>query len=184
VQKPFRILVTAALIGLAVWVWWTFFPGDNRAIRSRVAELAKTASFKPEDGIIPRGLKAESLPYFFTTDATLVLRARGFEARDFSGREAIQEHALYLMKGLRGLEVEFLDVNLTFGPDKLTAIANLTCKATPAGERDFYVQEMNFMFKKVDGKWLIYRVETVKTLTQSAPSRPAFVQGAFAAALD
>jgi ketosteroid isomerase-like protein len=164
-QKPFRFLAIAALIGLGAWGVWALFPSADRAIRSRVAELARTASFKPSDGIVPKGLKAQKVPGFFTADAVILLSAQGFEAQDFSGREAIQERALLAMRGLRGLRVEFLDVNLTFGPDKQTAIANLTCKATVSGERDFYVQELNVMFKKVDGQWLIYRVETVKTLS-------------------
>jgi hypothetical protein len=164
-QKSFRAIAATALIGLGLCVWWVFFPGAGRIIRARVAELAQTVSFKPSDGTIPKGIKIMKLPDFFTTDVVIKLEARGFETQNFSGREEIRDKAPLLYGGLRGLQVEFLDVKLTFGPDRQTAIAHLTGKATVSGERDYYVQELDLMFKKVDGKWLIYRVETVKTLT-------------------
>ena len=65
---------------------------------------------------------------------------------------------------LTSLKVEFPDMNITFGADGQTAKVNLTGKAIVPGERDISAQEFNFQLKKVDGKWLIYRVETVKTL--------------------
>jgi len=164
-QKSFRAIVLLALIGLAAWIWWVFFPGAERAIRARVAELAETVSFKPSDGIAPRGLKAMKLPAFFTKDVVVKLDVRGFEKQDFSGRDEIEEKAGLLFKGLSGLQVEFLDVNLTFDPDKHTAIAHLTCKASPSGDPDFYVQELKLLFRKVEGEWLIYRVETVNTFS-------------------
>jgi hypothetical protein len=35
------------------------------------------------------------------------------------------------------------------------------------------VQESNFYLRKVDGKWLIYRIETVKTLSLITAQRLA-----------
>jgi hypothetical protein len=163
-QKSFRFLLALALIGLGAWLWWTFFPGAERAIRAQVAALAKTVSFKPSDGNVPKGIKAMKLLDFFTADVVIKLKPKGFEPLELDGREAIREsEPLLYYKGPRGLEVKFLDVKLTLGPDRQTAIAYLTCQATVAGEGDFYVQELELMFKKVDGAWLIYRVETVKT---------------------
>jgi hypothetical protein len=63
------------------------------------------------------------------------------------------------------LKVEFPDMNISLGADGQTAKVNLTGKGTVPGERDISAQEFNFMLKKVDGKWLIYQVETVKTLS-------------------
>jgi ketosteroid isomerase-like protein len=166
-QKSLRILCAAALIGLGVWVWQVFFPSAEKAIRSRLAELARTASFKPADGTVPKTLKAQKLPEFFTADAVILLDARGFRPQKISGREEIQQQVTGAMHFLQGLHVEFLDINLTFDPDKRSAIANLTGKAIVDGERDFYVLELNFMLKKVDGEWLIYRVETVKTIAHT-----------------
>ena len=46
-------------------------------------------------------------------------------------------------------------------------MANLTGKATVEGEGDFQVQEFNFKLKKVDRTWVIYRIDTVETLSQA-----------------
>ena len=51
------------------------------------------------------------------------------------------------------------------GADKLSAEVSCTLRVTVGNEKDFGVQEMRFQFKKIDGEWLITRVETVKTLT-------------------
>ena len=55
------------------------------------------------------------------------------------------------------------------------SVANLTGKATVEGEGDFQVQEFNFKLKKVDRTWLIYRIDTVKTLSQTTALRLSHV---------
>ena len=66
---------------------------------------------------------------------------------------------------MSGLSVEFLDINVTVEPDRKSAAADLTLKARVAGEKDLIVQELKFTLRKIDGTWLIIRVETVKTLS-------------------
>jgi hypothetical protein len=165
-QKSLRLVGAAALIGLGVWGWFIFFPSPEKVIRSRLNQLAGTLSFEPKDGIIARGYRADKAARFFTPDVEVSVDVRGMEPMVFSGREEIQQRALGGARLLRGLKVEFLDINVTLGPDKQTATANLTAKWTISGDREFNVQEFNFHFKKVGGEWLIYRVETVKTLSQ------------------
>jgi hypothetical protein len=58
--------------------------------------------------------------------------------------------------------VEFPDMSITVGPDKLSAVADVAVKVQAAGEKDFNVQEMKFTFQKIGGDWLITRVETVR----------------------
>ena len=52
-------------------------------------------------------------------------------------------------------------------------VANVTGKATVEGEGDFQVQEFNFKLKKVDRTWLIYRIDTVKTLSRTTALPPS-----------
>ena len=165
-QKSFRLVGAVALIGLGVWGWFIFFPSPEKVIRSRLKHLAANFSFEPQDGIIPRGYRIEKAAGYFTADVELSVNVRGIAPMVLSGRDEIQQRAMIAARGLRGLKVEFLDINLTLDPDKQTATANLTLKWTIAGDREFNVQELNFKLKKVDGEWLIYHVETVKTLSQ------------------
>lgn len=168
-QKSFRAIGAAALIGLGIWLWWIFFPSPQRAIRSRLDTLAKTISFKAGEGIVSRGYHAEKAAGFFTTNAEISVDIRDYRPMEFTGRDEILQALMYAARTWRESKVEFLDINITLAPDKQTATANLTGKATVTGERDFDVQEFNFYFRKTEDGWLIYRVETVKTLSSFLP---------------
>ena len=164
-QKSLRLVGVAVMIGLGVWGWFFFFPGPEKVIRSRLHTLARTFSFEPKDGTIARGYSAQKAAGFFTLDAEINVDIRGMELKQFSGRDEILQAVMMAMRSVRGLKVEFLDINITLDSDRQTAKANLTGKWTLAGERDFNVLEFDFLLRKVDGVWLIYRVDTVKTLS-------------------
>jgi hypothetical protein len=115
--------------------------------------------------MVLRTYKAAKLIGFCTTDAVINLDSRGYDPRTLTGRDELQQAALAASR-YDGITIEFLDVNVTLGPYTPTAIANLTARATVEGQHDFFVQEFNFMLKKVGGQWLIYRIESVKTLSQ------------------
>lgn len=165
-QKFVRLCGVAALIGLGVWGWFFFFPGPEKVIRSRLNNLAQTISFEPGDGMISRGYNAQKAGDYFTPDVEVSIDMRGEESMSVSGRDEIVQRALLAARMLKLLKVEFLDINVTLAPDKQSAIANLTGKASTSGEREFNVLELNFKLKKVEGKWLIYKIETVKTLVR------------------
>ena len=92
------------------------------------------------------------------------LEARGLEAHTLRGREEVVQAAMLAMQRLAGLKLEFVDINVTLDAGGETAEASLTGKATIEGESDYQVQEFNFKLKKIEGIWLVYQVETVKTL--------------------
>ena len=85
--------------------------------------------------------------------------------RTLTGRDEITQAAMGARSGVSALKVEFLDVTVIVGPDRQSAVADLTAKAQVPGDKDFTVQELKFTLKKMDGEWLITRVETVKTLS-------------------
>jgi hypothetical protein len=94
------------------------------------------------------------------------LDVRGLDPHVLQGRDEVMQAVLGAMQRLRGLKLEFVDINVTLDPGKQTAVANLTGKATIPDERDLQVQEFNFKLRKVDHTWLIYRIDTVKTLSR------------------
>jgi hypothetical protein len=170
VKKPVRLILAVAVIGLAIWGWRVWFPGPQNAIRARLLKLARTVSVEPGEGAIPRGLGD-----YFTADVVINLEARGFDTRELQGRDELMQAVMGAMQHVRGLKVEFLDINVTLDAGDQSAVANLTGKATVEGERDFEVQEFNFKLKLVDRTWLIYRIDTVKTLSQTTALRPSQV---------
>lgn len=166
-KRALPILFAAAVIGLVIWLWTVLFPSPEAVIRARLDSLARAISFNAGSSMISQAYNAQKAADFFTTDVDVELNVAGLEAIELHGRDEILQIAAGARSRIASLKVEFLDMNVTINPDGQTAKVNLTGKANAPGERDFSAQEFNFLLKKVDGKWLIYRVETVKTLASS-----------------
>lgn len=166
----FRAVLLVALVVAGFWLWQVFFPGPERVIRGRLAELAKVASFTPNESPLARLSNSQLLTTFFTGDVEIAVHLPGGRSlQTFSGRDQIMQAAMGARQAVSGLEVEFLDITVRVAPDKQSATAELTGKGQVPGDRDFFVQELKFLLRKVDGKWLIHRVETVKTLSALPP---------------
>ena len=167
-KRAIQIVVAVAIIGLAVWGWMALHPSPEKAIRSRLNGLAKTLSFKSGSGSLSQAYNAEKASEFFTQDVDVDVNLSGFEPLSIQGRDEVMGIAMKARSRLTSLKVEFPDMNITIDPDGQSAKVNLTGKATVPGERDISAQEFNFKLKKVNGKWLIYHVETVRTLSSQA----------------
>lgn len=158
------VVLVLAVIGVAFWLWTVLFPSPERAIHSRLNALAKAISFDSKGGLLAQAYNAQKVGEYFTTDVDVEVDVSGYEPMSFHGRDEVLQAAAGARGRLTSLKVEFPDMNITLDPDRQGAKVNLTGKATVPGERDVTAQEFNFFMKKVDGKWMIYRVETVKTL--------------------
>ncbi len=64
-----------------------------------------------------------------------------------------------------GFTVKFPDISVTIAADQNNAQADVTVEASVPGEQDLIVQQMRFTLQKIGGKWLITRVQTVRTLS-------------------
>lgn len=167
-QKSIRFIALAALIALGVWGWRVFFPSPERLIKSRLLDLAETVSFTGSEGNFSKIYKADRVGNFFSQDVEVTIDVRGYAvSHTINGKTEIKQALLGAHQRVKGVKVEFLDINVTVQPDKENATANLTAQATITGERDFHIQELNLTLKKVEGKWLITKIETVKTLSFS-----------------
>jgi hypothetical protein len=166
-QKSFRLFVAAALIGLGVWGWRVLSPSPQSVIRSRLHNLAATVSYEAKDGMILKGYKAQKIPDFFTSNAVITVDVRGYDPQTWQGSAELPGVFLALTREVAALKAGFPDINVSLGPDAQTAVVNLTARVVVQGERDPIAQEFNFLMKKTDGKWLIYRIETVRTLSRA-----------------
>ncbi|MCX6896274.1 MAG: nuclear transport factor 2 family protein [Verrucomicrobia bacterium] len=160
-----RLVLLAALTALGFWLWTVFFPSPEKVIHQRLTELTATATFGTKDSAIARGLKAQRLANLFSADAQLIFDAPGVGQRILTGREEIRETAAAGFQSMPSLAAEFLDVSIRVAVDRRAAEVSCTAKIRSGDNKDFGVQEMKFVFKKIEGKWLIARVETVKTLS-------------------
>lgn len=169
-----RVLLGLVLLALGFWLWSVLFPGPEKIIRKRLAALAADASFAGNEGPMVRAAKIARILGFFSLDAEITFEAPGRGGQSLRGREDIRQAALAAHSNLSSLKVEFLDVNVTLAPDKQSAVVDLTARGRAGGDPGTFVQEMKFTFQKLDGKWLIIRVETVKTLSRAGGVALAF----------
>jgi len=162
----FRILLFAALAALGVWLWTVLFPSPEKVIRQRLLELARAVSSLPDEGNLTRLAAAHSVAGFFSTNVELNVELPELGQRSSMDREEITHLALGAGSMAGGLQVKFPDINITVAPSKRSAMVDLTATAAIAGQRDSIVQEMKFTLHKIDGQWLITRVETIRTLSR------------------
>lgn len=161
----FRIVLFAALIALGYWLWTVFFPSPETVIRKRLNKVAELASFKSGENTIIGGAKILELVSYFAPNIEIIVDTPVQSRQTLTGNDELQTAALGVRQSFRGLQVELLDQNIQVSADKTEATVNLTGKARLPGDRDMFVQELKFFLRKIEGKWLIIRVETVRTLT-------------------
>lgn len=160
-----RVVSFAAIIALGVWLWFVLFPSPEAVIRNQLVKLARDVSFSPDENNLVKLAGAQRVADFFSTNGEVNLDAPGHEEHNFMGRDQIAQAVLVSRSTVSGLTVKFPDVNVTLAPDKQSATADVTVEASVPGEKDLIVQEMKFTFEKSEGKWLIQKVETVRTLS-------------------
>jgi hypothetical protein len=160
-----RFILLAALVALGAWLWFVLFPSPEKVIRQRLTELARTASFSSNESDLARLAAARSLAGFFSTNVEVNVDLPRFAQRSFLDRDEITQIALAASSRAGGLRVKFPDINVTVASDKQSAVADLTVEVDVSGEPDRIVQEMKFTLQKIDGRWLITRVETVRTFS-------------------
>ena len=160
-----RTLAILVLVGVAVWLWLTLFPSPEKVVRRHLHRLAAQVSFTPAESDLARLGKIAGLTRYFTPEVEVNLAFRGRSEHGVITHEFIQAGGASLRENApNGLQVEFIDINVTVSPARDTAAAELTMKVTAPGDNQFNVQEMKFDLRNTSDQWLIHRVETVRTL--------------------
>jgi hypothetical protein len=160
-----RLLLLAVIVVAVIWLWTVFFPGPEKIIRQRLAEVARRASFNANENPLAALGDARKLAAFCSPTLQVKLAAPANVEHTFESRDEIVQSDLAARTAFGGsLKVEFVDVLVTVAPDKQSAAADLTARMQSAGG-DLNVQEIKFTLQKVDGQWLITRAETVRTFS-------------------
>ena len=164
-KNLFRLILVAALAVLVWWGWGKLFPQDEAIIRKRVSRVASLMTFDGKEGNIAKYANVEELANLFDMEVEVVIDTPGYSQQILTGRTDLRQRAFAARSAVSSLEVNFLDLNVTLDPNRTNATVFLTGQAKTPNDRDGFVQELKFLLRKVEGKWLIYRVETVRTLT-------------------
>lgn len=155
------ILVAVAVAGF--FLWRAFLPSEEKMIRKQLADLARAASFTPNESPLAKLSNSQWFARFFAPDADVVADVPGRGSQTFSGRDEIAQAAFAARSYGSGFAVKFMDIVVKLNPDKETAAVDFTARAQIGAEQDSWVQEIKLTLKKVDGKWLITHAEAAKT---------------------
>jgi ketosteroid isomerase-like protein len=161
-----RVGALTLLAGLGYWGWGVLFPHPEQAIRKRLNELARAASFSGGEGALVKVAKAQAVTAFCTEDVAIIVEVPGYPRQEIHGTAELLQAAAAIRTYREGFKVQFFDIVVKVAPDQKTAVADLTARGDVPRERDFSVQELRFKLKKVDGKWLVSHVETVQPLSR------------------
>lgn len=160
-----RIILLVVLAAIAFWLWTVFFPSPEKIIRKRLLNMAGDVSFSRDQNNLVQLAHAQSVAGFFNTNVVLDLTLPGHTGQMNLDRDEITQAVMASRQQATEIDVKFPDINVTVAPDKNSATADVTLDGTVSGERDAILQELKFAFDKVDGHWLISRVETVRVLS-------------------
>lgn len=160
-----KLIVIILGVALLVWVGLKLFPDDEKRIRSVLAQLVETVTIEPDDGNIQWIFKSERLAGFFTDD--LVIEAEGWSryAEPITSKVDLSQNFLALQRiATKQLNVRLSDLLVKIAPDGETATVLTSALVRINDTKDPFAQELKFTFEKVDGRWLIKRVEILQTL--------------------
>lgn len=159
-----RFVLMLAVAALGVWLWLVLFPSPEKVIAGQFEKLARAASVRPGEGYLPRLIGAQKVGGFFSDSVEVNIDLPGRQQHATMSRDDIVQ-AMLAADSSGGLTVKFPDINVAVGADKETAQADITVEARVPGGQDMMVQAMKFTLRKIAGKWLITRVQTVRTLS-------------------
>ena len=160
-----RLGLLAIAIVVGMWLWTALFPSPEKIICRHLSEMAREASFNSSESPVAGFSQAQKLASLFSTNAELTLDLPERPQYALAGRNDIVQAVLGAHAVVGGVKVEFLDVMVTVSPDKCSAAADLTLKAQVTGDKDITVLELKFALLKIEGEWLVTKVESVRPLT-------------------
>jgi len=159
-----RIAVIVTVICAVAFAIWSSWPGEERRIRSRLEDLAATATERGGPGL-GQMAHAAKLAGFFTADAVVDL---GPPYPEIRGRETIMALAAKSMVPGDDFAVTFEDVAVTLGPGATSATARLTAVVSGQGPRllndTFDARELEIDLLKPAGEWQLHRVTIIEAI--------------------
>ena len=167
-----RAVLVAIVVALGIWVWKVFLPGPEKAIQRNLTQFAEAISFSSNEGNLTRVADSQNAVSLCTTNIEISVEVPGYPPQSLTGSAELFQALMLARTRLASLQVTFLDLNISVAPNKESAVVDLTARGRSAADRDMQVMELKFTMRKVGGKWLIRKIETVKTLSSLGLAPP------------
>lgn len=150
-----------ALLAAAIWL---LRPTDEKVIKRRLTELAALGSFTPEESALRRAMVPNQLRDYFTPEVSVNIDVPGAPPQSINGRAELIQVAQGFRHAARRAKLQLLDITVKAGTDAGSAVATMTLLVDVNNEKNFVSQELKITFRKLERRWLIERVETIRTL--------------------
>lgn len=146
--------------------------GDERAIKNQMSAIAQALTVPASEGELGRITRIASLRAALAENIQL---STGASVRpgaqippELVGRDAVLGLAARWSPPAAGVNVEFVDVQVTLDDGGSTAQVYCTAQATsgPPEQPIVDARELTVGFTKVDGEWLVSSVRPEDTLTR------------------
>jgi hypothetical protein len=163
-KTVFRLLLLVVLVFLGIWFWGKLFPDPKKAIRQRLTKLAALCSYEGKEGNISRIAAVERIGGYFADKVELSVSVPGYETHSSESRDELRQMILAARNSIPSLQAGLVDLAIDLGESKESATAEFTLDATVNGEKHAILEAFRLDLKKVDGDWVISRVQNLKTL--------------------
>lgn len=141
-----------------------FFPNNEKQIRKMLDEMATAACIPAKPSPVGLVMAIDKIQSSFSPNIQVNIEVAGVRRYTFSDREELMQIVKAAWANLREVNVQFLDVVIDLDASEEGAVANLTLKVTPAGQSDFFFQELKMTLAKIESNWRVTRVDSVQVL--------------------
>jgi hypothetical protein len=151
------LLLLALLAGWLIWNTY-FNKTDKHMIQEQLYKFRTNASKYSGEGMTQSLLKCKSLENIFDKTCYVNINLDMFTG-SFSPEE-ISSKAMFLRNQLSSAVIGFHNVKLEIDGEKADAILTASFDGESRdGKRFTEYRELIFSLKKIDGKWLIYKID-------------------------
>ena len=166
-RKIIAVVWLVAAFAGAFWIWRWMHPPPELVIRRQLEKLSESLSAKAQ-GNIARASAVNRALSVFASDIYINAEGMSRVSDSISGKTELQQ-ALFAAKQQLDGDVTFVELHVTVGPEGTNAIARFSAVARLSGQTDPYSQDIKAQFLKIDGDWLITRVDPVNPISAPPP---------------
>jgi len=152
--------VALALTGaVALWVW---MPSDERRIQKLLARLTSEINEPAQGSALANLAAANRFADLFAPGFQVRVNVPGAPDLNLSARSELIQAYVDAKNQRRSIQAELLDPR-TIQLAAEEAVVEATARAQVSGESELFVAELRFTLVKVDRRWRIRDVESIRT---------------------
>lgn len=164
-----KVVIYAVLFVASVGLW-VFMHSDKAQIKRVFSSVERIARREPLEPVIESVTRAQVLAAFFKEGCRFVVPE--FGVRNSVSREGIAGAVMNLRTGTKNIEIRFRELEVEVDGAQAQVKARMDMAGTEATSFSFPLHPRTFIahLEKIDGKWLISRIEIQQSQGKDADS--------------